>query len=134
MNRNHVARNYFFTYFSIDFLSTFPIFIISCKADYIFYFSEALTLLKMFRIGTFLKYVKRLAQVSIYLYLICFKILSRVQVIQFTATVREDYKQNLKKNLIPTYRQILSNQSDSIFIRSTWSFTNDKYSMNCKNN
>lgn len=79
MNRNHVARNYFFTYFSIDFLSTFPIFIISCKADYIFYFSEALTLLKMFRIGTFLKYVKRLAQVSIYLYLICFKILSRVQ-------------------------------------------------------
>lgn len=64
MNRFHVARNYFFTYFFIDFLSTIPMLLTTCKTDFIFYFAEILSLLKMIRIGTFLKYVKRLAEVS----------------------------------------------------------------------
>lgn len=65
MNSFRVARNYFFTYFFIDFLSTIPMFFTTCKADFIFYCAEILSLLKMFRIRTFLKYVKRLAEVSI---------------------------------------------------------------------
>lgn len=65
MKRSLVIKNYFLTYFFIDFLSTLPIFVTACKADFIFYSAEILSLLKMFRIRTFLKYVKRLTEVSI---------------------------------------------------------------------
>lgn len=65
MSKAQVAQNYFFTYFFIDFLSTIPMFFTTCKADLIFYSAEILSLLKMFRIGTFLNYMKRLAEVSI---------------------------------------------------------------------
>lgn len=65
MSKAQVARNYFLTFFFIDFLSTIPMFFTTCKADFLFYSAEVLSLLKMFRIGTFLKYIKRLAEVSI---------------------------------------------------------------------